>query len=188
MAEHGFTLVASGLSPQDDDFEERLFAAGCDDATVSFSRGRTILDFAREGKNFVQALVSAVESVEAAGGRIERIEPDPLVSASDIARRTNLTRAAVSNYAKGARLGNLPAFPPPYARVSGDNPLWDWGEVAAWLHRCQKLAAPEASVEARLISLANRALGSVGEAGDRSLKYSLICLAKDERRRSSLAA
>ncbi|SCZ34270.1 hypothetical protein [Afifella marina] len=188
MAEHHFTLIASGLSPEDDDFEEGLFAAGCDDATISVSRGRVVLDFAREEKNFIQALASAVESAEAAGARIERIEPDPLVSASDIARRTNLTRAAISNYAKGMRLGNFPPFPSPLARVSSDNPLWDWGDVAGWLRRCHKLSDPDASVEARIISLANRALLIIPRSDPQSLRCALISVAKDERRRSSVAA
>jgi hypothetical protein len=61
---------------------------------------------------------------------VERIEPDWLVSLSDIAERANLTRAAITNYAKGDR-GK--AFPLPVARITTESPLWDWTEVARWL-------------------------------------------------------
>ena len=57
------------------------------------------------------------------GARVERIEPDHLVSMADIARRAGLTRAAISLYAKGMRAQEFPA---PVARVTSEIPLWDW--------------------------------------------------------------
>src|SRR6266446_4522389 len=88
-----FSIIASGLDPSADDFETRFFDAGCDDATVSFQKGRIIVDFAREASSIDAAIASAIECVKAAGAVVERIEPDPLVNLSDIAERTGLTRA-----------------------------------------------------------------------------------------------
>jgi hypothetical protein len=130
MKAHEFTIIASGPDPESDDFEDRFFEAGCDDATVGFSRGVIVLEFAREADNLASAINSAIEDVRKAGALVERIEPDWLVSLSDIAERANLTRAAITNYAKGDR-GK--AFPLPVARVTTESPLWDWTEVARWL-------------------------------------------------------
>jgi hypothetical protein len=76
---------ASGLNPEARDFEDRFFEAGCDDATISFQKGVIILEFAREASNFIKALASAPSDVQRAGARVERIEPDHLVSVADIA-------------------------------------------------------------------------------------------------------
>ena len=39
MKMHEFSIIASGLNPEAEDFETRFFDAGCDDATISFRRG-----------------------------------------------------------------------------------------------------------------------------------------------------
>lgn len=153
MKHHNFTIVASDL---DEDFDDRLFEAGCDDATISVQRGLIVLDFDREAKSFLAALVSAIRDVTSAGAKISRVEPDPLVSASEIAKRTGLGRAAISLYAKGERGTD---FPRPVARVMSDSPLWDWGQVAAWMYR-QKKVPLGTVVEARLVKETNQALSA----------------------------
>ena len=45
-----FSIIASGLDPEAEDFADRFFNAGCDDATLSFQKGHIILDFAREAR------------------------------------------------------------------------------------------------------------------------------------------
>jgi hypothetical protein len=95
-----FSVVASGLDPEAEDFADRFFNAGCDDATISFQKGHIIVDFAREAKSIDIAICSAVDCVEKTGARIDRIEPDPLVSLADIAARTGLSRAAITQYSK----------------------------------------------------------------------------------------
>ena len=77
-----FSIVASGLDPQADDFEDRFWEAGCDDATISFRKGRIIVEFKREAKDFVHAILSAYADVRKAGAKVERFEPDDLVSQS----------------------------------------------------------------------------------------------------------
>jgi len=89
-----------------------------------------------------------------AGAVIDRIEPDPLVSLADIAHRTGMTRAAMTQYAKGQRGKNFPA---PLVKVTSDSPLWDWAEVATWLAAKRKIGR-DAVVQAELVKTANRAI------------------------------
>lgn len=149
-----FAIIASGLDPRADDFEARFHDAGCDDATVSFQKGHIIIDFAREASGLGEAIASAIEDVTTAGARVERVEPDPLVSLSEIAVRTGLTRAAISHYARGQR-GK--GFPPPVARVTSESPLWKWSDVTGWLHRRGKIGE-EAVAEAEALDAANVAI------------------------------
>jgi len=155
MKKYNFTLIASGIDPElDENAINRLYEAGCDDATVSTQKGLIVLEFDREARNFISALFSAIADVQKAGGVIERIEPDHLVSASEIAKRSGLGRAAVSLYAAGAR---REGFPRPIARVTTESPLWDWVEVASWLHRHDRLDRG-AAVQARLVRVVNQAI------------------------------
>src|SRR5258708_6635403 len=144
-----FSSIASGLDPEAEDFADRFFNAGCDDATLSFQKGHIILDFAREADSIDAAIVSAVGSVAAAGAKVDRVEPDSLVSLSDIASRTGMSRAAMTQYSKGQRGKN---FPSPVARVTSDSPLWDWASVAKWLFQNEKIPP---AVLARPLSVAS---------------------------------
>jgi hypothetical protein len=74
-----FSIIASGLDPEAEDFADRFFNAGCDDATLSFQKGHIILDFAREADSIDAAIVSAVECVAAAGAKVDRIV-SPLIA------------------------------------------------------------------------------------------------------------
>lgn len=130
MQEHDFTIIATGLDPEADDFADRFYDAGCDDALVGFQRGVIIVDFTREAETFREAVTSAINAVRQAGATVLRIEPDHLVNLSDIAERSGLTRQAVALYASGKR-GT--GFPAPAACVTTDHPLYDWREVARWL-------------------------------------------------------
>ncbi|MBX3569849.1 MAG: hypothetical protein KF914_17425 [Rhizobiaceae bacterium] len=155
MSQYEFAVIASGLDPNADDFESRFYDGGCDDATVSFQKGHIIVDFAREANSIEDAIESAIENVRALGATVDRIEPDPLVSLSEIAARAGLTRAAITLYAKGRR--GKADFPAPVARVTSDSPLWDWGAVAQWFYRMGRIK-PEEFIEARAITIANEAI------------------------------
>ena len=115
-----------------------------------------IVDFAREADSIAEAIASAVENVCATGAKIDRIEPDPLVNLTDIAERTDMTRAAISNYAKGVR-GKGKEFPAPIARVTSDTPLYDWAEVAAWMAVHKKIPV-ETAIAAGVVQEANNAI------------------------------
>lgn len=151
MTSFEFTIIASGLDPRADDFEDRLYEAGCSDATISFQKGMIILEFAREAARFSEALISACENLGEAGASVERIEPDYLVNLSDIAARSGLTRAAISHYYKGARGSD---FPKPKARVTSDSPLWDWVEIATWMFNQQRVTQ-EVVEQAKIVRAAN---------------------------------
>ena len=90
-------------------FSRRFYEAGCDDATIAFQNGHIIADFACGAPSLAEAIASAVAAVKKAGAKVERIEPDPLVSLSDMATRAGLTRAAMTNYFKGTRAEDFPA-------------------------------------------------------------------------------
>src|SRR3546814_17794786 len=100
MKNHKFTIIAAGLDPQADDFDDRFFEAGCSDATISFQKGAILLDFDRDARTFSGALMSAIADVRAAGAKVVHVEPDHLVSLAEIAVRAKISRAAATNYAK----------------------------------------------------------------------------------------
>ncbi len=150
-----FSIVASGLDPEAEDFEQRFYDAGCDDATIAFQKGHIIVDFSREADSLEDALASAVGDVAQTGARIDRVEPDPLVSLSDMATRAGLSRQAMTNYFKGTRGKD---FPPPVAKVTSESPLWDWATVAEWMYRSAKLDL-ETVLSAEIVKHANAAIG-----------------------------
>jgi hypothetical protein len=154
MRAFNFTIIASGLDPHTDDFADRFFEAGCGDATISFQKGVLILEFTREAKNVTQAIFSAIRDVQKAGATVINIEPDHLVSLSDIANRAEISRAAASHYAKGLR-GK--AFPLPVARITTDSPLWDWFSVSRWLRK-RSYVSHYAVIEAKVIRETNLAI------------------------------
>ena len=151
MDKFQLTIVASGLDSEAEDFEDRFFEAGCDDATISVQKGVIIVEFNREAKSFLHALVSAVENVRATGARVERIEPDHLVSLSDIAARSGMSKAAVSLYSKGKRARD---FPFPVARVTTESPLWDWVHVSRWMYHNSKVGLDDV-IRAKMVREAN---------------------------------
>lgn len=154
MREYEFSLVVSGADPSEDGFEDRFFEAGCDDATLMLFQGAVAVCFTRQAEDFVQAILSACDDIARAGARVERLEPDFLVSQAEIAARANLTRSAISNYVSGARGAG---FPCPHARVTTASPLWDWVDVSAWLHR-QNALPLQTVIDARITRAMNLAL------------------------------
>jgi len=156
MKKYEFSIIASGLDPTAEDFEQRFYDAGCDDALIAFQKGHIIVDFAREAASISAAIASAIENVQAAGATIDRVEPDPLVSLADIAARTQMSRAAMTQYSKGQRAQN---FPSPVAKVTSDSPLWDWATVAKWLFQHEKISR-ETAMEAAAVRAANSAIES----------------------------
>lgn len=149
-----FSIIASGLDPAAKDFEARFYNVGCDDATISFQKGHIIVDFAREAETLESAVASAVKAVKKAGAKVDRVEPDPLVSLADMAKRTGMTRAAMTNYFKGWR---AKGFPPPVAKVTSESPLWAWSAVARWLFQ-RSMVSREDVLAAEIFKEANEAV------------------------------
>ena len=159
MATFEFTIIGTGLDPEAEDFETRFYEAGCDDATISFQKGHILVDFSREAETLMAAIESAFLNVRAAGAVVERVEPDPLVNLRDMAARSAMSPAALTNYHKGHRLDG---FPPAKARVTTSSPLWDWADVAEWLYKHGRLDR-EIAMQAAAVSAANDALECRGE-------------------------
>jgi hypothetical protein len=152
-----FTLLLHGADPLTEDNMRALENAGCTDAL--FGRRGTVsyADFDREAESFGEALLSAVQDVEGAipGLKVTRVEPEELVSASQIAVRTKRTRESIRLLIDGKRgPGNFPA---PAVWVSSSRKLWRWTDVADWFTTC--LQNPVSDVEmAAFVASVNAAL------------------------------
>jgi hypothetical protein len=68
-----FSLILSSTGVSDED-ADRLFEAGCDDASLSMRDGFTRLQFDRTAANLDEALASAIQNVERAGLTVARVE------------------------------------------------------------------------------------------------------------------
>ena len=131
--EHEFALILGGISDVDDEAADALFAAGCDDCTVSVRGGRVSLTFVRTSPSMRDAISSAIKDVQRAGigATILRIDDCNLVTQAEIARKIGRTRQQVFQYVTGERGSG--SFPPPACRIAEKAPLWKWCEVAHWL-------------------------------------------------------
>jgi hypothetical protein len=157
-ATHNFVLVLTGVSEPDDRLEDALFEAGCSDAILAFRNGVGYLEFDREGESFPAAVLSAVRDVERADPRVKvsHVEPDDLVSASEIARRFGRSREYVRLLSQGER--GRGDFPRPLSGVAGTTFLWSWADVVAWSLANNKLADESALQAAVFIRDLNDAL------------------------------
>ncbi len=162
MTVHQFTLIVEGPDLQDAAHVDALFAAGCDDATVGRIGTTQYLDFDRRAETLSVAVSEATEAVETAvpGARVVHVEPDDLVTMSEIGQRTGRTRESVRLLIKGER--GPGQFPAPATHFKSRNAMWGWQEVAAWFAEvlgdeaveadaadCQFLAAFNAGLKLR---------------------------------------
>jgi hypothetical protein len=129
---HQFTLIVEGADLQDEASADALFEAGCDDATIGRVGATQYLDFDREAASFADAVFDATRAVEGAlpGARVVHLEPDDLVTMSEIAERTGRTRESVRLLVSGDR--GPGGFPAPATHFRSRQRMWRWQEVAAW--------------------------------------------------------
>jgi hypothetical protein len=130
---HTFTLILSGASELTAEIQDALFLAGCDDALLGCREGVLFLDFDREAASLSEAIAASIANVEGAGVglRVVRVEPDDLITTSEIARRVGQSRESIRLYALGQR--GPGGFPPPISGIKRRSPLYRWTEVAGWL-------------------------------------------------------
>jgi predicted DNA-binding transcriptional regulator AlpA len=154
MQDHDFTLVLAG-DLEDDAILDALFEAGCDDATFGRVDGVGYADFVRQAPSFGDAVRSAIEAVESVPEvRVLRVEPDDLVTMSEVAERLGRSRESVRLLVTGAR--GRGDFPPPVSHLKARTRLWRWSEIAAWA-RCHdqpvdpRAASTIAAVNAALV-------------------------------------
>ncbi|MBI4544986.1 MAG: hypothetical protein HY703_07325 [Gemmatimonadetes bacterium] len=146
MISHQFALIVAGPDLQDEANLNALFDAGCDDATVGKVGAVQYLDFDREAKSFADAVFTATEAIEGAGlaARVVHLEPDDLVTMSEIAERTGRTRESVRLLIGGKR--GPGGFPAPATHFKTRQRMWRWQEVAAWF--AEVLGEPHAADDA----------------------------------------
>ena len=70
---HAFAIYVAGIETNGQ-YEDVLYQAGCDDATVVVVDGMMHLDFARAAPAFSDAVGSAMHDIEKVGGRILKVE------------------------------------------------------------------------------------------------------------------
>jgi predicted DNA-binding transcriptional regulator AlpA len=160
MSAHTFTLVIDGDAGTDERIDA-LFEAGCDDATFSHGPTLSYADFDREAPTLVEAILSAVESVESVEGLVvRRVDDEDLVAVNDIAERLGRSRQSVNQLIAGERGDG--SFPQPLSRTRGHARVWAWSEVAEWAgldHDRERRAAIEAVNGALALRRAGRVLG-----------------------------
>jgi hypothetical protein len=129
---HEFTLVLEGVDVLEPEHLDAWFEAGCDDATFGEVDGVGFADFARRAPSAPDAILSAIAQLESAvpSVRVIRVEPDDLVSASDIAARLGRSRESVRLLIAGDR--GPGGFPAPLSHIKARGRLWRWAEVARW--------------------------------------------------------
>jgi hypothetical protein len=71
--EFSLVLAQSEVAEEDAD---RLYEAGCDDASILTREGVTRIQFDRQAANLDEALASAIQSVEQVGFTVSRVEID----------------------------------------------------------------------------------------------------------------
>jgi hypothetical protein len=152
-----FTLIVDGAERLSSGVEDVLFAAGCDDATISFRFGRLFLVFSRTANSLREAVLSAIRAVNGTrcGLRVLRVDECGLVTQSDISRKMSRSRQLVHQYMTGVR--GPGGFPPPAYHMTNSAALWYWSEVALWLWTNNLIERDEYE-NAHEIALVNRVL------------------------------
>lgn len=162
--EHDFALILTGVGELTTEVEDALFAAGCDDATLSMKNGLMYLEFSRKAPSLKDAILSAIRDVRKAniGVDVWRVDECDLVTSTEIARRINRSDQLLREYVTGKR--GPGGFPPPACHLSDDAPLWLWCEVSFWL--CQNdMIRPEQLQEAEVVAAINNALELAHQRG-----------------------
>lgn len=135
LSDYQFTLVLKGVDPQTPLLEDSLFEAGCDDALINFKNNTVYLEFDRVADTLEDAVITAIQDVESSSvcAEVAYVTPEDLVTESDIAKRLNKKRQAVSLWVKGERRIHHP-FPNPIMKLEDRSPCWRWREIITWLY------------------------------------------------------
>jgi predicted DNA-binding transcriptional regulator AlpA len=131
---------------------DALYEAGCDDATAGVGRpGMLALDFTREAPSADAAVKSAIKQVHRAVPRAKLVAITPdLVSVSDIAELTGVTRQNIHKYVAGEIHTLTVPFPAPI--YTGTPSLWRLSDVAPWLMKHTKLRIDRSLMELAFVT------------------------------------
>jgi predicted DNA-binding transcriptional regulator AlpA len=174
LSEYEFSLVIAG-NLDDEAALDALFEVGCNDATFGQVDDVGYADFVREAPTFAKAVRSAIEQVESVPGlRVVRVEPDDLVTMSEIAQRLGRSRESIRLLISGVR--GPGGFPPPFSHLKARSRLWRWSEVAAWAKRYDQRVDPGAAAAIAAINAALTLRDTAAELApaERELVSSLI--------------
>jgi transcriptional regulator with XRE-family HTH domain len=154
-----FVLVLKNIDENTPNLEDILYEAGCDDALINFRNGTVYLDFDRQAISLEEAVMSAIKDIEASSISpiVACVGPEDLVTESDVAKRLNIKRQAVSLWVKGERRNLLP-FPKPIMKLSDKSPFWKWREIAEWLFKNNIIKEKEEVDNASFLENINAAL------------------------------
>lgn len=156
LPEFEFSILLEPLGDEDlDSLAERLYAAGCDDATLAIRSGWPVLTFCRKSDSLENAVLSALRQLRSIGLNPLRVDHCDLVTQAEIARRIGRSRQIVNQYIKGQR--GPGGFPPPACDFGDSGCLWYWCEVADWLHE-HNLLPEEKREEALFLDAVNMKL------------------------------
>ena len=137
MGTYHFTVVVRDARMDMDGLEDRLYEAGCDDALICSYNNTVYLEFDRESESADHAVKSALANIRAAGFEKLVVQEAGVSTLTEMAERAEMTRAALSLYAKNKRGdGNFPA---PVYGVSSGSALYSWPEVSEWLYKQGKI-------------------------------------------------
>jgi hypothetical protein len=134
---------------------DALSEAGGIDVTVQAGEHGGTAMFSREADDAVQAIVSAIDDLEAAGLTVAGVTEDRVVI-DEIAQRAKVTTASVRYWITGDR--GPGSFPGPKVRRPRAS-LYSWAEVSAWLAAAKLGEVDHAAAEtARACALIDAAL------------------------------
>src|SRR5262245_7948659 len=152
-----FTVVLDGKDVLSAESLEALYGAGCDDGTFGEVDRVPFGDFSREAPTAASAIGTAILDIQRALPEVRavRVEPDDLVTASEIAARLGRSRESVRLLIAGER--GPGGFPAPASHLRTRWRLWRWSDVARWAESALGWSAP-ASDAALLIAAINQAL------------------------------
>lgn len=152
-----FTLVLKNVEENTPNLEDSLYEAGCDDVLINFRNGTVYLDFDREASSLEQAVISAIRDVESAsiGAIVSNVAPEDWVTESEVAKRLEVKRQAVSLWIKGER---RKSFPKPVMKLADKSPLWKWREIIEWLYKNKLIKEKELVANAAFLENVNAAL------------------------------
>lgn len=108
------------------------------DVIASEGHGRCTMTILVEASDVAGAFQLARAALHRAGVTINRLAPD-FVNRAEIARRARVSTQAVGQYVRGERRSTF-TFPTPAGHAP--EPIWIWGDVAAWLQD-QRIIEPD---------------------------------------------
>ena len=83
------------------------------------------------------------------------VAPEDWVTESEVAKRLEMKRQAVSLWIKGKR---RESFPKPVMKLAEKSPLWKWREITEWLYKNKLIQEKELVVNAAFLENMNAAL------------------------------